>query len=197
VTVPNSIASGGGGNRITREEVDSLFSSLYAELQFLARGIFQGQSADHTLQPTALVHEAYLKISSSPGGVVVNDREHALAIGARAMRQLLINHARGAGAVKRGGGKGSGKRLTLSGIADPSVSNAIDAIAFEEAMTELDRLDSRQRQIIECRYLAGLTAEQTARVLEVSVRTVQLETRVARLWLLARLNEGDGASDGS
>ena len=195
--VNDSVPSEGARNRITPEEVDSLFASLYAELQFLARGIFQGQHAGHTLQPTALVHEAYLKISTSPGGVAVKDREHALAIGARAMRQLLMNHARSAGAVKRGGPKGSGKRLTLSGIADPNAANAIDAIAFEEAMTELDRLDPRQRQIIECRYLAGLTAEQTARVLEVSVRTVQLETRVARLWLLARLNDGEASGDGS
>lgn len=175
--------------RVTPQEMDALFSTLYTELRSLAHGLFRGQPSGHTLQPTALVHEAYLKISTSPAGVAVNDRDHALAVGARAMRQLLVNHARAANAEKRGGANKSATRLTLSGIADPTATDpAVDAVAFEEALTELDRLDPRQRHIIECRYLGGLTAEQTARVLKLSIRTVQLETRVARLWLLARLN---------
>lgn len=166
------------------------FESLYGELQGLARAMFAGQPRDHTLQPTALVHEAYLKVSDALVAPVVKSREHALALGARAMRQLLINHAHAANAQKRGGGW---QRLTLTGIADSDGSDQFDALVLEEALAELERLDERQCRIIECRYLGGLTTEETARVLGVSPRTVDLDAKMARLWLLARLNDGAGA----
>lgn len=175
-------------------EAALVFSSLYDELQRLARSIFAGQHASHTLQPTALVHEAYLKVAGSASSVAIKSREHALALGAKAMRQLLINHADASKAQKRGGGW---KRLTLSGLASERPEDALDAMALEEALRELERLDERQCRVIECRYLGGLTVAETARVLGVSERTVELDARVARLWLLSRLNdEADGGDEG-
>jgi len=167
-------------------EHPELFASIYGELRSMARAIFRGQSSAHTLQPTALVNEAYLKIASSPSARATS-REHALALGAKAMRQLLVNHAKAAGAQKRGGGR---RRLTLSGVAARE-ADPIDAIALEEALAELERLDERQCRVIECRYLGGLTVEETATLLGVSARTVELDARFARLWLLARLERGD------
>lgn len=168
---------------------DDLFASLYNELHGLARVIFRDQSAAHTLQPTALVHEAYVKIASASSPATINDREHALALGARAMRQLLINHANAANAQKRGGRERT--RLTLTGIASDPDHDTLDILALEEALSELERLDKRQCRVIECRYLGGLSVRETARVLGVSDRTVELDARVARLWLLSRLAEID------
>ena len=162
------------------------FEALYDELRRIAGAMFAQQRPDHTLQPTALVHEAYLKVSDAMETKGVNDREHALALGAKAMRQLLINHAHAANAQKRGGGW---RQLTLSGLADTGVEQEIDAIALEEALAELERLDERQCRIIECRYLGGLTIEETARIIGVSARTVELDAKMARHWLNARLGE--------
>ena len=182
---------GAGGPPLSpRGEHDDLFASLYNELQALARVIFRDQSPAHTLQPTALVHEAYLKIAAAATPAAVNDREHALALGATAMRQLLINHANAANAQKRGG-KGR-KRLTLTGIASSADRDTLDMLALAEALRELEKLNERQCRVIECRYLGGLSVAETARVLGVSDRTVELDARVARLWLLSRLDELDG-----
>ncbi len=167
----------------TEQEHKPAFDAMYGELRGLASAIFASQPAGHTLQPTALVHEAYLKIAGSFDKVT--DREHALALGAKAMRQILANHANAARAQKRGGNR---KRLTLTGIADAS-SDPIDAIALEDAMSELERLDPRQCRVIEYKYLGGLANADVARLLGVSKRTVELDAKVARLWLLTKLND--------
>lgn len=185
MTTDPEFASAGAGE--TSSEVATAFDALYGELQGLARLMFARQSPDHTLQPTALVHEAFLKLADAGSRVTFKSREHALALGAKAMRQLLANHANASGAQKRGGGW---RRLTLTGVAEGRPDHPIDAMELEAALTELERLDERQCQIIECRYLGGLTVEETANVLGVSARTVELDAKVARLWLLARLGEG-------
>lgn len=163
------------------------FEALYEELRRLARSMFIDQRPNHTLQPTALVHEAYVKITAASTAPVVHDREHALALGAKAMRQLLVNHAHAANAQKRGGGW---NQLTLTGLGDTGVEQEVDALALEEALTELEKLDARQCRIIECRYLGGLTIDETARVVGVSARTVELDAKMARHWLGARLGGG-------
>jgi len=127
----------------------------------------------------------YVKIAGTRTAPAVNDREHALALGAKAMRQLLVNHAHAANAQKRGGGW---DRLTLTGLGDTGVEREVDALALEEALAELERLDPRQCRIIECRYLGGLTIEETARIVGVSARTVELDAKMARHWLSARLD---------
>jgi RNA polymerase sigma factor (TIGR02999 family) len=186
-TTPHSERAAPSPSAARGSDADALFASLYNELQALAQVIFRDQSPAHTLQPTALVHEAYLKIASAASPPAINDREHALALGAKAMRQLLINHANAANALKRGGGKR--KRLTLTGIASDPDRDTLEILALEEALRELESLDERQCRVIECRYLGGLTVDETARVLGVSPRTVELDARVARLWLLSRLEE--------
>lgn len=165
-------------------DVSGAFDALYGELHGLASRMFARQASDHTLQPTALVHEAFLKLATAGAKVTFKSREHALALGAKAMRQLLANHANAAGAQKRGG---DWRRLTLTGVADGRADHPIDAIELEAALQELEHLDERQCRIIECRYLGGLTIEETANVIGVSARTVELDAKVARLWLLARL----------
>ncbi len=162
-----------------------IFEALYDELRSLAHAVFAGQARSHTLQPTALVHEAYVKIAGSSSSLPTT-REHALALGAKAMRQLLINHAHAANAQKRGG---DWKRVTLTGVVGAEDASTIDAMTLEEALSELERLDERQARIIECRYFGGLTTQETATLLGVSPRTVELDAKVARLWLLARLND--------
>lgn len=160
--------------------------AVYEELRALAGALFQHQRADHTLQPTALVHEAYLKLANKTDFV---DREHFLATAARAMRQVLINHANAARAQKRGGDIA---RITLTGSPGSAAGlDGADAIDLADALAELERLDERQCRIVECRYLAGMTVDETARVLDVSPRTVQLDWRMARAWLKRRIDGGD------
>ncbi len=160
-------------------------AAVYEELRALAGAIFQNQHANHTLQPTALVHEAYLKLANKHDFV---DREHFLATAARAMRQVLINHANAARTHKRGGDYA---RVTLTGAAQSAAGlDGADAIDLADALAELERLNERQSRIVECRFLAGMTVEETARALDVSARTVQLDWRMARAWLKQRLHTG-------
>ena len=172
-------------------EAADLFASLYDELRAIAERMFRSQPSDHTLQATALVHEAFIKVAQSSSDPSVNDRQHALALGARAMRQLLINHAHASAAQKRGG---DWRRVTLSGLSGSRDEAGVDTEAIARAREELERLNERQCRVIECKYFGGLTTAETARVLGVSDRTVELDAKVARLWLLAKL---ESPADGS
>ena len=156
---------------------ERLFSEAYTQLMELARGQFRGQRPDQTLQPTALVHEVYLKMVEG-NGAPPRDHDHLLAVAATAMRQVLIDHARGRGAQKRGGGWA---RMTLSDISTPS--EEWDVLELDEAIHRLASIDERQARIVELRFFGGLTGEQTARVLGVSERTVQLDWQMAKGWL--------------
>ena len=164
---------------------DTRFAEAYAELRALAGAHFQRQPSEHTLQPTALVNEVYLRLADSRGESP-DDRGHLLALASRAMRQVLIDHARRKLADKRGGNDPR-LRVTLSDL--DSKGAEWDVIELHEALTRLEQLDPRQARIIELRFFGGLTVEQVADLLEVSERTVYLDWQMARSWLWAELGE--------
>jgi RNA polymerase sigma factor (TIGR02999 family) len=169
-----------------RSALDRLLPHVYDDLRALARS----QARRHpsaSLQPTALVHEAYLKLARA-GAVDASDRGHFLAIAATAMRQVVVDHARGLLSQKRGGGW---KRTLLR---DDSASTELDPaelIALDDA---LKTLDERQRRVVECRFFAGMEEAEIAAALGVSVRTVRREWVKARAWLYAALYPREVAS---
>ncbi len=180
-------AAGRGDERA----VERLFPLIYEELRAVAGKYLRRQPSDHTLQATALVHEAYLRlVGPSPGSW--RDRDHFLATAAVAMRQILVNHAKRKHCLKRGGGRAG---LTID-VVEPNVAErAIDLVALDEALGRLAGLDARQARIVELRFFGGLSVDQTARVMDVSLRTVHREWTTARLWLRAEIEKGR-ASDG-
>jgi len=161
-----------------RGESTRLFQSLYGELRSLAGHMLNRQSPDHTLQPTALVHEAFLKLSASEKADW-KSRSHFFAAGAGAMRQILVDHARSHLRQKRGGGR---KRVELNEEL-LSVDRDDDVLLVDSALTELARLNERQSKIVEMRFFGGLTEPEMAEALGVSERTVQREWYFCRAWL--------------
>ncbi len=159
-----------------------LLPLVYEELRQLARQAFYQQNPAHTLQPTALAHEAWLKISS--GMERVSGREHFFAIASRAMRQILTDHARSKRAAKRGGGHRS---ITLAESLDGRDSLELDLIDLDDCLTQLEALNPRHAQVVELRFLGGLTIEETARALDISTSTVDSDWVMARAWLRRRL----------
>lgn len=166
---------------------DALFNVVYEELRRLASACFRQERRDHTLQPTALVHEAYLKLIRQDG-VQWSGRAHFFAIAARAMRQILINHAVARKAAKRSGNR---QRTPLSQVIVASDSRAVDLIALDEALQRLTDRDERASRIVELRFFGGLTNQEVAEVLNVSLRTVEGEWAVAKAWLLRELKGDD------
>jgi len=159
------------------EDLDAL---LYGELRSLAADFLRRERADHTLQPTALVHEAWMRLSAENESRW-GDRAQFFALAAQAMRRVLIDHARRKLADKRGGGA---RRITLaSDVTPPGDSGEIDLIALDDALDRLAALDARQARVVELRFFAGLTVDEVAEALEVSPRTVASEWRLARAWL--------------
>jgi len=167
---------------------ERLLPLVYAELRGLAGGIFRGQRADQTLQPTALVHEAFLRLVDQEN-LSVNDRAHFRSLAAQAMRQILTDHARRRRARKRGGDR---ERSTLVEPPTPEGGEGLDLLALDEVLAKLERLDARQHRIVELRFFAGLEMEEIALVLDTSKSTVEREWRAARAWLGARLRERSG-----
>ena len=163
-------------------ELNRLLPEVYDELKRLAAGAMRDQRSDHTLQPTALVHEVYLKLAGSSVSPV--DRVHLLATAARAMRQILVDHARARAADKRGGGA---FRVTLS-LADASAPATFDLLAFDEALRRLEALDEQQARIVELRYVIGLSVEEAAEALDISPRTLKRDAAMAKAWLFRELN---------
>lgn len=166
--------------------IRQLLPLVYENLRSLAGDFLRRERTGHTLQPTALVHEAYVKLVGS-AEIDFNDRAHFFGIAARAMRQVLTDHARGYRAAKRGGPER--KRITLAGMLTPAGISQVDLIALDEAMEKLATVDPRQCRIVELRFLAGLGVEETAHVLGISTATVKREWRMARAWLRSELNE--------
>lgn len=167
-----------------RSAVERLLPFVYKELRSLAGSYLQNARANHTLQPTALVHEAYLRLVRSDASW--SSRKHFFDVAAMAMRQLLTDHARSKATEKRGG---KARRMSITINDMPSdVASDVDVIALDEALTRLSNLDARQARIVELRYLAGLSVEETADVLETSPRTVKREWRVAKAWLRTQLS---------
>ncbi len=164
---------------------DLLLPLVYEELRALAGSFFRGQRADHTLQPTALVHEAFIRLIDQTKAHF-NDRAHFFAVAATAMRQILTDHARRSGAQKRGG---QWQKVGLSDVAPPAGESEVDVAALDEALATLARIDERQSRVVELRFFGGLTMEEIARVIGVSKATVELDWRAARAWLGTQLRD--------
>ena len=170
-----------------QEALDSLMPVVYDELRRLARGYLARERTGHTLQPTALVNEAYLRLVDQRS-VQWQNRAHFFGIAAQIMRRLLVDHARGAKAGKRGGGAA---KVDLDHAADAAapVQN-VDLEELDRALDRLAKLDPRQSRIVELRYFAGATNEEAAEALGISVATVKREWTVARAWLRKELGSG-------
>lgn len=156
---------------------------VYDELRRLARRALSRERPGHTLQPTALVNEAYLKLSKDPT-LKLRSRAELLGVAARVMRQILVDHARHRGAGKRGANP---IKVTLAeGLVDPTPT-AFDMVSLDQALTRLGEIDEQQVRIVELRFLAGLTVEEVAELLEVSPTTIKRETATAGAWLYREL----------
>lgn len=167
--------------------IDDLSAAAYDELRRLAGHYLASERRDHTLQPTALVHEAYLKLLRG-GRVDVAGRSHFVGIAARVMRQILVDHAKAHQAAKRGGGR---PKLTLEDVDGALDEPAVDLIALDEAMNMLAELDPRLSQMVELRFFGGQTNKEVAEVLGVSESTVAREWSMARAWLHRWLGQRD------
>ena len=161
------------------EALDELIPIVYAELRKLARQQLRGERPDHSLQPTALTHEAFLRLFGTRQ-VGWQNRAHFFAVASQLMRRVLVEHARKRQTVKRGG---MPTRVTLDEADTPVAPVDVDIVALHEALTELAEVDPRQSRIVELRYFGGLNMEETAEVLSVSPATVKRDWRVAKLWL--------------
>jgi RNA polymerase sigma factor (TIGR02999 family) len=164
---------------------EGLLEEVYDELRRLARRFLRRGPAGQTLQTTALVHEAYLRLAHrSPDGGPWESRAHFFAVAAKAMRQVLANHARDRRAQKRSPG---GRRVTLSEAVAEAGTAEVDLMALHDALAELSELDARKAELVELRFFGGLTVPEIAHVLDVSTATVEREWRVAKAWIGARL----------
>jgi len=164
--------------------VPAATEQVYDELRRAADACFRGQPADHTLEPTALVNEAYIRLAKREDGF--SDRSHFFAVAVTAMRQILVDHARRRAAAKRGGGW---RRVTLSGAVVPGASREVDLLDLEQALTKLSELDERKARVIELRFYGGLTIDEVAALLEVSAITVNRDWWTARAWLQRELTQ--------
>jgi RNA polymerase sigma-70 factor, ECF subfamily len=160
-----------------------LLPVVYDELRARARYYLRSGRPGDTLQPTALVHEAYLKLAGQPDEW--EGRTHFYAVAAIAMRQIVIDHARYNAREKRGG---DAARVTLTDVAAPVPGPSIDALALGEALERLAALDERQARVVEMRYFAGMTVDEVAEALGVSRRTVEADWTFAKAWLKAELS---------
>ncbi len=167
-----------------RDAADDLTQRVYQELHELAERLMAAERPDHTLQPTALVHEAYLKLVDQTR-VDWKSRAQFCGVAAQIMRRLLVDHARAHKALRRGGGDRSS--MVTDSIAGSDDTPPIDLLALDEALDELDRLNRRHRQVVETRFFGGLTVEESAWVLGVSPQTVLLDWKMAKAWLRQRL----------
>ncbi len=167
------------------EAQDKLWQLLYGELKGLARGVLrrQGRGARH--QATSLVHKAYLRLLGTE--VDWNDRRHFFAVAARAMRFVLADEARRQLSLKRGEGETLAFDEALPEVADPMVHRPEEVLAIHQALTKLAKIQPRHEQLVELRYFAGLTVEETAEVLEVTPRTVVRDWKAVRIWLHGEL----------
>jgi RNA polymerase sigma-70 factor (ECF subfamily) len=162
-----------------RDAMDRVFPLIYDQLHAIARRQLQSERPDHTLNPTALVHEAYLRLAGVEH-IEWRSRAHFFAVAARAMRRILINHAEARNAQKRGG---LWQRVELHTDAAQQRDADIVLLDLDRALTRLATLDERQCRIVECRYFAGMSIDETAAGLNISPATVKREWTMARAWL--------------
>lgn len=162
-----------------RAAADELLPLVYDELRALAGAYLAREGRDHTLQPTALVHEAFLRLAG-PARPTWNGRAHFLAVAARAMRRILVNHALAGKTLKRGGGR---PLISLDPSIALSAPDPSDALEINDAIDRLAALDPRKARLLEMRFFAGMTMEECARVLDISLSTAEADWRFARAWL--------------
>ena len=177
-----------GTGEVDRATAEELFPVVYDELRRLAKGYMSRETPGHALQPTALVHEAYLKLVDQTRANW-KGKTHFYAVGARVMRRLLVDHARERGALKRGAGWQS---VTLSDALRPLGGEVLDPaqlLDLNTALEQLAEIDEREAKVVTLRFFGGLTVEQVAEVVGVSKRTVENDWRHAQAWLRLRLSE--------
>jgi len=164
--------------------LDRLMPLVYAELRRLADSHLRRERSSHTLQPTALVHEAYIRLlgQDQPD---YRSRAHFLGIAAHVMRQILVDHARSRGAGKRGGGQPG---CSLDESIDAAVERPVALVAVDDALDALEQTDPQKARLIEMRFFGGLTAEESADVLQLPVDKVRAELRIAQAWLQRELD---------
>lgn len=167
---------------------EELFSLLFCELRGLAAGFLDGERTGHTLQPTALVHEAWIRLNGDRAPWSWNDRRHYVRTAARAMRRVLVDHARARAALKRG----TREELpdeALDALAGSLPMDAAETLALDQALQGLAELDPALAELVELRFFAGASVAQTAAVLDCSVSHVERRWRLARAWLRRELGE--------
>ena len=187
-----------GGGEVTRllsawtngdqHALDELMPLVYRELHRIARSRWVGQHPGHTLQPTALIHEAYLKMVHQ-GPKTFQSRAHFFAVASMAMRQVLVNHAEASLTDKRGGGQ---ENVALEEVEVALENEAREVLALHEALKGLEAIDPRKSRVVELHYFGGLSIEETAEALGISTVTVKREWRTARAWLARELGAGKG-----
>lgn len=173
------------GNPSAGEE---LLGVVYRELRHLAARYLSQERSDHTLQPTALVHELYLRVFTSGEPIAWQNRAHFFAVAAQTLRRILIDHARMRQSAKRGGHQVKLSLTEVNGLAEPRTDNLLE---IDEALQRLAELEPRAAQVVELRFFGGLQVEEVAEVLGVSIVTVKRDWKVARAWLTAQLSPSD------
>ena len=165
--------------------LDKLLPAVQPELRRIARRHMAGERRGHVLQPTALVNEAYLRLAASKD-VRWQGRAHFFAVAAQVMRRILVDHARERARVKRGGGA---FRISLSDAENLAKPRQADVVALDDALNALEKFDRRKSQVIELKFFGGLSLQETADVLHVSVGTVRRDWSLARAWLYRELGD--------
>lgn len=168
-----------------QQAVNRLMPLVYGELRSLARRYMRRERSDHTLQATALVHEAYLRLVDQ-SGVTWQNRAHFLGVAAQAMRRILVDHARRHHAAKRGG---PAFRVSLDDVVIAAKERSEDLLALDDALSRLTAIDPRQGQIVELRLFSGLTVEETAEAVGTSPATVKREWMSAKAWLTREVRQ--------
>jgi len=169
-----------------KSAMDQLMPLVYGELRRLAKQHMRRERAGHTLQTTALIHEAYLRLIDA-SQVRLENRRHFFAVASRLMRQALVDLARERGSLKRGG---AAERVSLDEALTVSSQRDDEFLALDEALCALAEFDARKSKVVEMRFFGGLSVEETAEALDVSVETVHRDWRLARSWLLRKLRGG-------
>jgi len=178
-----------GWNRGDEDALRTLLPLVYGELRRLATRYLRHERPDHVLQTTALVHEAYLRLTDKKG-VPWRNRTHFYAIAARMMRQVLVDSARRRDAAKR-----RGMKISLKETLPAEASDLVDLISLNDALTALAALNARQARVIELRYFGGLSFEEVAEVLGVAIPTVKLDWSLAKAWLYKELTKVPASRD--
>lgn len=170
------------------EALNSLVSLVYKELRRLASANLRGQWHNYSLQPTALVNEAFIKLTDC-NNIDWKNRAHFFGVASKLMRNILVDKARKKLATKRDGERFKISLQDIHQLSDPIIDRDLDLIALDDALQVLEKLDTQQSRIVELRYFGGLNIEETAEVLGVSASTITREWRLARAWLLRRLSK--------